>query len=453
MSVRIPKIEFNKRDIEKIKDDCFVIGNKGDYGPPPTVECWLETTNSIFVPFAYAKTLNKKTNYTWPRTNYKFLGNFKSDKQKVVFEEAVEMFNKKDSCFLALHCGFGKTWEGIKLAHHQGYKTAVLAHRTILIDQWIESIRKFTTAKVQVVDTNGILNPDADFYIFNTAYVSKTWSKEKKKWVPRIVGSYKNIGMLIVDEAHIACAAEMSKAFMYFQPKVVLSLTATPRTDGLDKVLDLHFGEEKIVRIAQDPFLVYRLPTGIKPEFTTNKMGKKDWTSVITYLSNHKERNELIVKLAKKFQNNTILILTKRTEQCTILTNLLKMNNQYVTSMKGNDTTYDKQARILVSTFSKSGVGFDDVRFNMFIVACDVGEIEQYAGRLRYTDGIERTIIDLVDDDGNCQDHWLNRRKWYLSRNGDIKNYYSVFPNEKPLKVLADTSQVEHKRLATKKKN
>lgn len=643
MSVKIPKNELNKTQLEKIKDDCFVVGNEGDYGPPQTVEAWIETINSIFVPFSYAQEILKRRqeDNKWNKTNFKFLGNFKNEQQSKVFDQALEMLKNKNSSFLALHCGFGKcfgidtqilmydlsikkvqdvcvndlimgddhtyrkvirtvqgqdimymvkyegagkyivnsshilslrlsknktiipwpsgdpsasrksiatwrvkwydhlhhkfkkeylkcekrlaqkyldsiyspdnvditishylelehsvkkylhgykaipgwdtplykisivrmdkdsyygfvidgnrrfllsdytvvhnTFEGIKLAHSSQLKTAVLAHRTILIDQWIGSIRKFTTAKVQVVDTTGVLDPNADFYIFNTAFVPKLWSKEKRKWVPKNIGSYKNIGLLIVDEAHIACASEMSKALMYFQPQLVLALTATPRKDGLDKVLDLHFGEEKIIRIAQDPFFVYRLPTGIKPEFKMNKMGKKDWNSVIESLSFNKKRNELIVKLVVKFKEKTILILTKRKDQCTILTNMLKMYNQHVTSMKGTEQTYDKTARILVSTFSKSGIGFDDVRFDMFILGCDVGEIEQYAGRLRHTDGKERVVVDLVDDDGNCQQHWLSRRKWYLSRNGEIKNYYDLFPTEKPKKI---EKPVEHKRLA-----
>jgi hypothetical protein len=453
MSVRIPKTELKPQQIAQIKDDCYVIGKENDYGPPETVNAWLETSNSFFVPLGYAlKKLNRKNNYDYPKTIFQFIGKFKNENQAIVFDEAVKMIDQQSSTVLALHCGFGKTFEGIKLGHHSGYKTAVLAHRTILVEQWIESIQKFTTAKIQVVDTNGILDPDADFYIFNIAFVPKMWDKSKKKWVPKIIGSYKHIGMLIVDEAHIACASEMSKALFYFQPKIIIALTATPRKDGLEKVLDLHFGEHKIVRISTSAFTVLRLPTDIKPEFTLNKMGKKDWNSVIHNLSLDKKRNELITKLACKFSNDIILILTKRKVQCDILTEMLMHQGESVTKMKGNDKTYDKTARILVSTFSKLGIGFDDERLTMFIIACDVGEIEQYAGRLRDGVGKTRTIIDLVDDDPNCNAHWLDRRKWYISRNGIIKNYYSLYPDEKPRKLDEGHVRLAPKRLALKKK-
>lgn len=329
------------------------------------------------------------------------------------------------------------TFTGIKLAHASGLKCGVLAHRGVLFDQWVESINKFTNAKVQIVDTDGVLDPDADFYIFNIAFVHKYWNKGTKSWKPKKLGIYKNtIGILIVDEAHIACASEMSKALLYFNPRVAIALTATPhREDGMDKALELYFGDydtTRIIRIAKEPFLVYRLPTGIKPIFTYNSFGKKDWNSVITSLIESDVRNKLIIRLIEKFSEFTILVLTKRKTHCNILATELKRLNITNTVMTGTTKKYDKTARVLLSTYSKLGVGFDDGRLNMLIVACSVKQVEQYAGRLRDSEGKKRVVIDLVDTDPNCQSHWSERRKWYISRNGDVKNYYQVFPEERP---------------------
>jgi hypothetical protein len=326
------------------------------------------------------------------------------------------------------------TYTAIRLAHNYALKTAVLAHRDILFGQWEESINKFTGAKVQRVDTTGILDPNADFYIFNTAYVHKKWDKSTKSWVMKKTGIYKNIGLLIVDEAHVACAQDMSRSLLYFNPLIVIALTATPvRKDGMDKMLELYFGEyskTRIIRMAQTPFIVYRLLTDIKPEFTTTKLGKKDWNSVIKYLVENKRRNNIIIKLVKQFSEYNILILTKRKIHCKVLAE--KLNKLQITNtiMIGTQKTYDQNARVLLSTYSKLGVGFDDTRLNMLIIACSITEVEQYAGRLRVNEDKERIIIDMVDDDGNCKNHWRERRKWYLSRNGEIKNYYSVFPKK-----------------------
>ena len=332
------------------------------------------------------------------------------------------------------------TYEAIRLAQASRLKCAVLAHRGVLFDQWVESIQKFTDAKVQQVDTDGVLDPDADFYIFNISFVHKRWQKDKKCWVPKKLGIYKDtIGMLIVDEAHIACAAEMSRALLYFNPRVALALTATPvRKDGMDKALELYFGKydmTRIIRIATDPFTVYRLPTGIKPEFTRNAFGKKDWNSVISSLVENETRNKLIIKLIRKFKEYNILVLTKRKTHCTLLSKELEQLKITNTVMTGTAKKYDKTARVLLSTYSKLGVGFDDTRLNMLIVACSVTEVEQYAGRLRDGKNKKRIIIDLVDDDPNCLSHWSERRGWYVSRNGNIKHYYRDFPDEKPASV------------------
>lgn len=345
------------------------------------------------------------------------------------------------------------TYEAIRIAQACRLKCGILAHRGILFDQWMDSFTKFTDAKGQMVGTDGVLDPEADYYVFNIAYVHKKWDKKLQTWVPKKLGIYKgDIGLLIVDEAHMACAAEMSRALLYFNPRLMLALTATPvRKDGMDKVLELYFGaydKTRIIRIATDPFTVYRLPTGIKPAFTRNSFGKKDWNSVITSLVENEDRNKLIVDLIKKFHDFNIIVLTKRKSHCNLLSKMLTHLEITNTVMVGTSKTYDNTARVLLSTYSKLGVGFDDTRLNMLIVACSVTEVEQYAGRLRDAVGKKRVIIDLVDEDSNCLSHWQERRKWYISRNGEVKHYYKEFPKEeeKEVKEVEESGKTEPKK-------
>lgn len=345
------------------------------------------------------------------------------------------------------------TYEAIRIAQACRLKCGILAHRSILFDQWIDSFTKFTNAKGQMVGTDGILDPNADYYIFNIAYVHKKWNKKLQSWTPKKLGIYKNqIGLLIVDEAHMACATEMSRALLYFNPRLMLGLTATPiRKDGMDKVLELYFGEyekTQIIRKATDPFTVYRLPTEIKPIFTRNSFGKKDWNSVINSLVENETRNKLIIDLIIKFHEFNIIVLTKRKNHCNLLSKMLDDAQITNTVMVGTTKTYDNTARVLLSTYSKLGVGFDDTRLNMLIVACSVTEVEQYAGRLRDAVGKKRVIIDLVDNDSNCLSHWQERRKWYISRNGTIKNYYKVFPKQDEKNSDIDEKNEPKKRLA-----
>lgn len=437
MVTRILKTSLKELEYVELENECFIQGHKSAYGVAPTLFDIGQTENAVYVPFAYAKKRWKTSpnkHIVYPSCKYQFhtaTYAFRND-QESVFNDAVTILKKHRSLLLSLHCGYGKTMLGIRLAWTCKLKTAVLAHRGVLIDQWVESIHKFTDASVQIVSTTGELDESADFYIFNTAFVPKKWSSELKKWIPKKNGIYKSIGLLIVDEAHIACASEMSKALLYFAPRMCIALTATPnRQDGMDKLLELHFGDPaecRIIRTATSPFTVYKLMTGIKPVVKKTKSGTKDWNSVISSLLSNPQRNQIIINLIQKFHNYNIIVLTKRKDHCKTLATALDELCITNTTMVGQTRTYDKSARVLLSTYSKLGTGFDDARLNMLIVAFSVIEIEQYAGRLR--DGVnkDRIVVDLVDDDGNCMEQWTARREWYKSRNGIIKNYHTCFP-------------------------
>jgi superfamily II DNA or RNA helicase len=455
MSYKIDKKTCTEK-LDIIKAQCHVVGRANKYGPTEFLDAYGETANSLYVPFAYAKNKfkvspNKETQF--PITKYSFNDKkfpFRTDgrrDQEVVFNDALKLLKKHRTVLLSLHCGYGKTYLAIRLAHACGLKCAVLAHRGILFDQWVQSIKAFTSAKVQLVDTDGILEPTADFYIFNIAFVHKLWDKKTQSWGLKKLGLYKNIiGLLIVDEAHIACAQEMSRALLYFNPRMMIALTATPiRADGMDKALELYFGSYKItriIRIASDPFTVYKLNTKITPPSVKTVAGRKDWNAVISYLVEDSKRNKIILDLILKFNTYNIILLTKRTNHCNYLSDKLTKLKVTNTVMVGTDTEYDKTARVLLSTYSKLGVGFDDSRLNMLIVACPVKEIEQYAGRLRDAVNKKRIIIDMVDNDSNCKSQWDHRRKWYISRNGNISNYNestqtTESESKEPLKRLA----------------
>ena len=128
--------------------------------------------------------------------------------------------------------------------------------------------------------------------------------------------------------------------------------------------------------------------------------------------------------------------------------NVISVNNESVTKMCGTDKQYNTNARVLLSTFSKLGVGFDDTRFNCLILASDVEQVEQYAGRLR-EGSRDRIIIDMIDEDSNCKAHFRTRKKWYESRNGKIIPFEKSFPQffKKP-ETKDNGTTAQYKRLA-----
>ena len=336
-------------------------------------------------------------------------------------KQTLDLLNEYASCIVSFQCGLGKTVFSLYLAAKIGMTTMILAHRITLINQWERAINKFIpNARVEVCNAKNPPSGNSDFYIMNMANVPKL-SME----------SYNCIHVLIVDEVNVACAETMSKCFFYFKPLYGIGLSATPkRSDGLDKLLDLYFGPERIVRIVNIPHNVYCLKTGIVPEFEENSQGGMDWNSVIKSQSENEERNELIVRIIQYFPDRTWLVLCKRVNQAKYLKERLESLSENVTCITGTQQTYDCDARIVISTYSKTGVGFDHPTLDALLLASDVDEgIEQYHGRVFRREDSAPIIVDILDNFRPFQNHWNNRKRFYKDRKGKIEDFGEKFPD------------------------
>lgn len=309
----------------------------------------------------------------------------------------------------------------IYIASKINLKTLVLCHRIVLINQWKDSIQRFCPeAKVQILSTKSNIKNDTDFFIINASNVSKHTRE-----------FYKDIGFVIVDEAHLIMAEKLCQSMRYILPRYLLGLSATPyRTDGLDILMKLYFGKNRIERKLFRTHTVYRINTGIKPEVKLNKMGNVDWCSVIDSISNNIQRNEMIITLIKKYKTNVFLVLCKRVSQAEYIVKRLKEENEDVTSLIGNQQEYEQKSRILVGTAQKVGTGFDHPLLNSLILACDVEQyFIQYLGRVFRRKDTEPFIFDLVDDFNLLIKHYRTRNNVYIEHGGKVKDFLKEFPN------------------------
>ena len=388
-----------------------------------------ETKYYIYIPFSYhyrylSNILNTKLNEVeYPRSsNYTFDGKLNSVQEEIK-QETYDILNKTKSLLISLFTGAGKTIFSIFLASKLKYKVMVLCHRINIIDQWEYAIHKVCPdALVQVLDGKTEIDLEGDFFIMNVSNVRK-----------RDRNYFKCIGLLIVDEAHTICTENMSQSLFWFQPKYNIALTATPdRTDGKGKLLELHFGPERIVRKLWRPFNVYVVNTKFKPVTKQNKQGKLDWNSVLESQGLEENRNILIVDIIRYFKSRNFLVLCKRIDQANILYKLLKNYGEDVDVYTGTSKKFDRNSRILVSTYSKSGVGFDHPKLDSLIIASDVEEgIQQYVGRVFRREDVVPIIFDLLDKLHTLFRHFLTRRELYTSIGGDVKEFYLHFPEFK----------------------
>lgn len=423
MSISFPLSTFTTLDRDArqtvIKDCCVVSETTGD-----TIECFIVHDKQVYLPKYYVEqylpqfipSVKPWNTISTVETTFRL-----RDYQLAVKKEVDEIIQNFQSIILSLHCGWGKSYFAILYALEMGLQTVVTVYRVSHLEQWKDSIRTVNPAlRVQILENKTVVEPNMDFYLIlgeNMANRSYT--------------EFAGVGMFIVDECHMFCTPRMSKAFLRVQPKYCLALSATPfRSDQLDKILQVHFGYSIIRRKLFRPFNVYKYETKLKPETRETEQGQLDWAHVITSQANRPERNAIIVKLCQFFRNRTIMILTKRVEQHgSLLKDMLEQAGESVDMFAGMAQTYNKDARILVATYSKAGVGFDNPKLDMLIVAGDVEEMfEQYLGRVFRRMDTVPIIIDMVDNFHVFEKHFQTRMLTYLQSGGLIKPFQTHFP-------------------------
>ena len=157
--------------------------------------------------------------------------------------------------------------------------------------------------------------------------------------------------------------------------------------------------------------------TGIIPECSQNKSGGVDWNSVVNFLAENEEFNNMIVQKLAEESDKRFMILCSRKTQIKLLAQKCEEQGidvtTYYESMKGPK---NPDARVLIGTTSKLGVGFDDTSRNAIMFACDVANVEnleQYAGRVVHRTTDVPLIIDYVHNFTSLKRHWATRKKYY----------------------------------------
>lgn len=423
MSRKIEIESLTEDQINKIENDLQITQEPSKYtfNTSPNLICLYDCDGKyVYVPFYYGKDWKRPERKNFTGKKVLFSGSLREEQRKVK-TEVIDKLNSVGCIVLSAACGFGKTSTSIYISTKIGLKTLILCHRIVLLNQWKNSLKKFCPdSKVQIIEGKTEKIEDADFYIMNAANVQK-----------HNRDIYKDIGLVIVDEAHIIMAERLSHCMRYLCPRYIIALSATPyRTDGLNILLDMYFGESRIERKLFRKHTVYRYDTGFKPEVSLNRMGKIDWSSVLQSQCLNKERNETIIKIIKYFPERVFLVLCKRVEQANYIVERLKHENQDVTSLIGSSQTFNYNSRILVGTVQKTGVGFDHDRLNSLILASDVEQyFIQYLGRVFRSEKVEPIIFDLVDNFPILFKHFKTRTNIYLEHGGVVKNFKKEFPD------------------------
>lgn len=358
----------------------------------------------------------------------------RSRDQQTVAKEIIKQLKKNGHSFASLPTGFGKTilaaYAACKVCKN-GLKTIVLSHNDSIKEQFYETFTKFTTAKVQILTGKKPLDEDADVYIIGVLKCGK--SKREL---------FENIGFVIIDESHLVTEAAFTKALLKFEPRFLLGLSATPdRNDGLDKAFKFYFGtpDKYITRFETKDFIAIRYGTRIKPdiEYTVVKGHTiPNWAHIIGSIEESPHVHRLIVDIILKHPEEKIMVLSSRTAQTEGIYSLLIDANESVETYIGTKKkkNCDLSKRILLSTNSKGGVGFDDPSRTMLIIACDTKDPRQYEGRIRTANNIVYTIVHNYSA---FHKHYEKCEEWFVKRGAEIR--YEGYIPEKKQKIKVNT--------------
>jgi superfamily II DNA or RNA helicase len=256
MSRSVVLTTLSTKDKEEISKELTIEIEQSKYSyiqTPKVLNPYQVEKGIGYFPFAY-KNFPRRVRSDFGVVKATFKGELRPE-QAELQTEAINHLNKNGSIIIAAYTGFGKTCTSMSIISKVGMQTLVLAHRIVLIEQWKKAVNDFLPGlNIQVVDIN-------DETLYGDICIINPINIPKK---PR--SFYNKIGFVIVDECHLIMAEGFSKSMLSITPRYVLGLSATPyRTDGLDILLDLYFGKEKIVRKLEHAHTVYTVNTNIEP--------------------------------------------------------------------------------------------------------------------------------------------------------------------------------------------
>lgn len=391
----------------------------------------IQDQNSICVPFRWAidnipnSSRPDRKDLTPLSDNTKFNTTLRSV-QKEIKEECVSYLNKKGCVLISLYPGAGKTCLSIFLSSKIGLKTLIICHRIVLIEQWKKAIERFMDnpkigfVKPGLSDKKIAKEIDNDFILVNAQNVKKLYNNDTT--------FFNGVGLVIVDEIHAIMAESLSECMCYLNPRYIIGLSATPnRSDGLDGLLDFYFGEDtRIVKELHHPHIVYKIDTKIEYE----EDSKTQWSALISSQCLNEKRNDLIVNIITEFKDRHFLVLCKRVDQAKYIASKLEEEKEHVSVMTEDVNHFDENARVIVASIQKAGVGFSHDILDALVLASDVEEyFIQYLARVMRTEEVKPIVFDIVDNHPSLKKHFTERKKVYTKAGGEIMNFYKEFPN------------------------
>ncbi|CAM9208041.1 unnamed protein product, partial [Pylaiella littoralis] len=325
-------------------------------------------------------------------------------------EKTIRALETKQGGVMCLFCGFGKTTCSLHVSCHFKKKTIILVHTTALLEQWKVRIEQFVeNASV------GVLRSDVVDVRGRTHVIALMQSVSRRTYPRELLDTF---GLMIVDEAHHVCAAQLSRCVSKVGCKLRLGLSATPeRKDGMTKFLFDSIGPI-CARVERTRETIHvdrvRVTNGPSETVFMHRNGKQspNIAKMINNLCDTKDsrgkfRTDLIVKavMTAHAEGRHVLVLSDRRDHLKNIGRLLEERGVAVGFMIGGIKPTEIAAvsvrRVIMATYAYCSEGLDIPSLDTCVFATPRSDIVQCCGRIlrRHPSKQVPRIIDFVD---NC---------------------------------------------------
>lgn len=334
---------------------------------------------------------------------------------------------------VSLPCGYGKTVFAVHMMSVLKRKTAVLVHKEIIRDQWVEAVRRFSPGA-----TIGFVQ-------------GKTWDVEGKDVVLVMIMTLAKrevecerldaFGFVVVDEAHHLAAPVMNKAVRSFRSHFVLGLTATKeRPDGLTPLLNWALGEDgfKVERSKGVESVKVKV---VHFKDTTREILSRDGKPLVALMLNqiasHARRNQHICDLVcrmRREEGRTIMILSDRLTQLRSLRHLLLqagIEEASVGLFTGETKTAERaeqmERSIVLCSYGMANEGVDKKEADTVVMATPKGRVVQCIGRIQRPCETKQhpLVIDVVDEVSVFKNLAWKRARLYADQGYEVEQEWA----------------------------
>lgn len=422
------------------------------FGYEPNNTCWREVIIKT--------TINGEEKYL-----PEFVSSFR-DYQLEVIHQIKYYLETKNTVIIGYPPGYGKSILGIYFSFLSKLLTIVIVSKLTVMSGWITSFQKsMPKARLWIVGENNPLEYDVIICM-----------NGRLNMIPQNIKN--QVGTLIIDEVHTITTPTQVNTFLLFQPKYIIFETATLEQSKFYKMATLCSGEHGVFKTSSAPYFVFTVETHIQ--------GDEKRTKDNTLVSSHTQKSLINDEIRKKIIQMIIynhikyrkfILLQKVTDCIEETVDNIKNCGISADFLFGTKKEYN-QSRVLVGTFSKLSVGFDEEnacktyytnpeKSNTIIFANSVASkyvFEQSRCRCRVSDkgvaactatvedlknkfnGIKSDklkeddeflwVIFLLDENKNVQSNFRNLLPWIKETNGLVINVdaRSLFMKNLPIK-------------------